>query len=979
MNFTPTIHSIGDGAFLYEIMNAIAMVIGNGDFNDMCRIGFLIGIIIIFATAISTGGRSIDVGKIFAIWLFYTFMYGSSTNVIVEDHYDGTSRVISHVPTGIAVSGSIISQFGYGLTDMMETAFSTPAMSTQGFNNGITVVKIIRSTAMTRGSFAAANDGGIGADFWDSWKNYVRDCTTVGITMGQLSVQQIQTATDVKSALRWDSWRGTAISDGTAATSEPTCTDAWPRLMTLTAKVLPLHILRNLGPKLPMPTTTYVEADVETVIDTALGGLGISTTAQNFVLYSILERIYHEGVVARYNADLLYTQATAEQDAINQRQSQWFGQLALFTDLIRPMLTIIEGLTYAVTPLLAFAILLGGWGISAVGRWFQTSVWIQLWMPTLAVVQLYISMSVTQHIGAIEAAGVGSITTMGGLFALDDIAMKWAAYGGYIASSVPAITLAMVGMGSVGVMAAAGRDAGTFDSKRATPDTMGSVPNIQLDSPVKGNYYDGGYHLTAANVGSRLATLGQSMSSDSAVSSAAHRAHQTQQQFSNAVSNATSESWRAGVQSATNDVHKVGSSVGSSSAMSKFASDNRDAINNISKDTGKSFEEVAGAGFMASISGGLQAFGTGASIGGKSGLNFNEKTAQSFKENFGASWKKSAGSESQYQARMEKMAAEEMSTSSGSSFAHDTSFAKNQNLSTAASEAVSASRAFDSVQSLRSAAQAGFNPDAAATVARLSSSSDLAGKLHDYSMRSGAEAFVQQGMKDYGPTLTAEFGGSRDQAENYLRLTTMMGLNPDARSGGLYSQEGGAKLEQMMGAAAQFWGAAHHMGAAPTGGAFANAGVALDAPSEGSVRSMTPSLSSGPAYGGGTVQSAVDKGIEKYQGNVSTGRADIQSGDAYNRAVDQKNQNSSGWDDPLRSEQKDVVGQVNDGLQRVTPLGVVKSTLMEEVPNAMKKYLSGHPFTDQSTKLSPEQELKLSVGALNGAMHLGEKPPQKNE
>jgi hypothetical protein len=78
------------------------------------------------------------------------------------------------------------------------------------------------------------------------------------------------------------------------------------------------------------------------------------------------------------------------EQAAQQRNAQWAAEQTLFTRLVRPMMTFFEGLIFAITPLMAFPIALGPAGIAMTGKYLLFALWIQLWMPIMAIINLYL-------------------------------------------------------------------------------------------------------------------------------------------------------------------------------------------------------------------------------------------------------------------------------------------------------------------------------------------------------------------------------------------------------------------------------------------------------------------------------------------------------------------------------------------------------------------------------------------------------------
>ncbi|MCV5888804.1 conjugal transfer protein TraG N-terminal domain-containing protein, partial [Escherichia coli] len=76
--------------------------------------------------------------------------------------------------------------------------------------------------------------------------------------------------------------------------------------------------------------------------------------------------------------------------AIQQRNTQWAAEQSMFMSVVRPMLTFFEGFVYAITPIMGFIIVMGSMGMTLAGKYFQTVLWIQLWMPVLSITNLFI-------------------------------------------------------------------------------------------------------------------------------------------------------------------------------------------------------------------------------------------------------------------------------------------------------------------------------------------------------------------------------------------------------------------------------------------------------------------------------------------------------------------------------------------------------------------------------------------------------------
>lgn len=84
-----TIYSIGDSAFLEQILIAVAMITGTNDFTKMVSVGLLIGVVMITVQSVFQGAKQINIQQIFMGWLLYACFFVPTSLVKIEDAYTG--------------------------------------------------------------------------------------------------------------------------------------------------------------------------------------------------------------------------------------------------------------------------------------------------------------------------------------------------------------------------------------------------------------------------------------------------------------------------------------------------------------------------------------------------------------------------------------------------------------------------------------------------------------------------------------------------------------------------------------------------------------------------------------------------------------------------------------------------------------------------------------------------------------------------
>ena len=176
-------------------------------------------------------------------------------------------------------------------------------------------------------------------------------------------------------------------------------------------------------------------------ITDSLEALGASqVAARDYVSLALLEPIYKRSAQGFYNDMGDYATAVMLNQAIEQRNTQWAAEQSLFMTTIRPLMTFFEGFIYAITPILAFLLVMGAFGMTMITKYFQVVVWIQLWMPVLSVVNLFTLMGARGEFSSIVTTPLSFYSINNG----SQILQNWIATGGMLAAATPMIALFLV-------------------------------------------------------------------------------------------------------------------------------------------------------------------------------------------------------------------------------------------------------------------------------------------------------------------------------------------------------------------------------------------------------------------------------------------------------------------------------------------------------------------------------------------------------
>ena len=173
-------------------------------------------------------------------------------------------------------------------------------------------------------------------------------------------------------------------------------------------------------------------------INDAFTYLDVSTQEQqNFALASIITPIFQYAYQHFYTRSEVLADTMVAQ-ALQQRNYQWVSEQSLWATVVMPLMTFFEGFVYAITPFCAMLFFYGMFGLGLIGKYLQTLFWINLWMPIMAICNLYISLSVS---GQLQGINLGS---MDGVSTAISTLQNQIATGGMLMTATPLLALMVV-------------------------------------------------------------------------------------------------------------------------------------------------------------------------------------------------------------------------------------------------------------------------------------------------------------------------------------------------------------------------------------------------------------------------------------------------------------------------------------------------------------------------------------------------------
>lgn len=494
-----TIYSLGDSIFLSNVLNGIAMITTGGDsstdrgsFLYITAIGALVGIFLTALRGLQTG-KAFDLNSLMLCIIAWYFFFGWNVSVSIRDVFHNEDRLVAHVPGGVALTGSAISSLGWGLTSIYEQAF-LPVTAEGGISKGLAQGAPFADTAKTLNALTALGGNPALISALDAGKskqsdnrtgmreniiNYINECTMKAVNLGYKNLSDVFNMTVVpEGSSSGSNSSGSGPVEETSALSfnnggniymtsyngdTVNCSTALNRMNTDLDSALKSTSVKAIIAANTVDPTQKQTSGVSTFslsrsssddsayalrkIDDVMGILGKDAdTAQNMIKASIYYHVFPLGAASNALSAGDRATATMLEQARMQRNTQWSGEGTMFQQTMIPIMTFIEGFTYAVTPFMGLFLLLGMFGVSLSIKYFMLVAWVQSWMPCLAIANNYIDSSLQRAISdfgmyTANNATQGRLDSFEGVMRVMDIAQNHLATAGMFIGAIPIITL----------------------------------------------------------------------------------------------------------------------------------------------------------------------------------------------------------------------------------------------------------------------------------------------------------------------------------------------------------------------------------------------------------------------------------------------------------------------------------------------------------------------------------------------------------
>ena len=443
-------------AELEAMFNAVASIMGSGDYLGLLRTMAIVGIIVVVIATLTGRERLDGMWK----WLFFLAIFQSMllipkvTVTIVDRTGNEPPRAVANVPIGLGAFAHSMSKVGDWLTGAFETVFSLPDDVKFRRNGTLFGHRVLSERLAVKSGNPVLTSNLL---------EFYRECVAPDLATGYIRMKEdILEVNNVWVSLngKTNPARLVTLRDTTDPTIMSTvgCDVAYQSLTTQinaeSSRQITLLGLR-LYPKMS-------QADAGTAIVGSLATstnylLGVSASAQDAVKQAIVANFM---IDAQYMLPAQLGDAASAQTNLAMAQSlrstsDSYKLMARVAESTMPKVrNAIELVQYAIFPVFLLFVVLSGHQAGTIIKSYAASLfWIQLWAPLYAVMNFIITMySRSQYTNGSAGSGL-SIEQMS---FLNTAIVSDQAIAGMLVISIPAIAAAIVKGGEVGLQSVAG-------------------------------------------------------------------------------------------------------------------------------------------------------------------------------------------------------------------------------------------------------------------------------------------------------------------------------------------------------------------------------------------------------------------------------------------------------------------------------------------------------------------------------------------
>ena len=444
MSNIPTLVTYGGGDILSHVFNGIAALVGDDAYKTVLRLVGLIALLWVLAEVTVTTNYIKLLTWLSSFYLLLNVLLVPKITVVIEDKLNNNAvYTVDNVPLGVGYLAVVTSQIGYVLTSLCDTVFSLPN-DLQYSQTGLVMGSKLVSDAMR---FQITDP-----TFSQNMGSFMQQCVFYDLLLGKYTPTDLFSAPDIwgfitqnaspARAFKYETGSGVGSSAKiyTCHDGVSTLNADWNKEIQQAATVYGQRFFAtsSVNAKSELLSRLPIAMNYLTQTSQSAEGIMMQAMTANALQSALLSNSAQSGASAAVGQ---YASTRAEQ----MQMSKFLISGDLAAHWLSIMQNVIQALLYGGFIIVLLTMLLPK-GHTVILHYLQSLLWIQLWAPLYAILNLVITMGAGhESMAAIaDMGGAASNFTLNTYAGLAKVNADMAAFAGFATLSIPLIAWGLV-------------------------------------------------------------------------------------------------------------------------------------------------------------------------------------------------------------------------------------------------------------------------------------------------------------------------------------------------------------------------------------------------------------------------------------------------------------------------------------------------------------------------------------------------------
>lgn len=494
-----TVYTYWNSNSVVSVLNAIAMIMGGGDYLGLMRSLAIAGLFVAVGIGLTRISAKEPLQYFVFLGLFYFGLFVPKVQVDVVDVRTGGVGSVANVPLGVGLFYSVTSQVGHYLTNTFESNFQP----VQNLRFGITGMGFGARAFQELGA-ARTSDPKLA----EALKLFTQSCINPEVIDDPDKYKQLTNSTDVWATVTSTGWLnpgrfvsmpqqaaggGYSYFACAAAAGVPSAVTELTTWITADVSAQLGYLGRRLFPDKLSPSSSW--APTAAAIAAALPEvegymLATSRTALDMVKQGMMVNAVNDsgGSLAVARNDPAAVQAALAGKLAEMQANGAYRTLGVIGEAALPKFrNVVELVIFSVFPIVMLLIVLAGdRGGAVLKTYLLTTIWVQLWAPLYAVVNFLMQDGTATRLqAALDGAASQTIQNSA---ALTMTAFKESSIAGALVLAVPVIAYALVRGGEVAMSGAMSGLLNTVSGAASKQGGEVGLGNVSVGNTSWGNH-----------------------------------------------------------------------------------------------------------------------------------------------------------------------------------------------------------------------------------------------------------------------------------------------------------------------------------------------------------------------------------------------------------------------------------------------------------------------------------------------------------